>query len=149
MEYVQSEDRPSIVVIGLPAAWESCVRQERAGLLAMWTVQAPQRPMPQPYFVPCRLSVVTEDPEERSIRVDVYRLGDVIDGQLQGHGIAPLTAFGLDGFYAFGRAVIIPGHCLWSRSQDTVGTLEEQRISENHTSLQRRKQHRPFQKRSL
>ena len=40
----------------LAAALERVVWQERVAAPSMWTVQAPQSPMPQPYFVPVMLS---------------------------------------------------------------------------------------------
>src|SRR5438876_1167280 len=44
--------RPSMVLTGLPWAAESGVMQERTASPSRWTVQAPQRAMPQPYLVP-------------------------------------------------------------------------------------------------
>src|ERR1700761_9786997 len=46
-----------MVVMGLPVTEETWVRQERMAWPAPITVQAPHRPMPQPYLVPCRLRV--------------------------------------------------------------------------------------------
>jgi hypothetical protein len=53
----RSDDKPSMVVIFAFEAAETGVRQERAGLPSMWTVQAPQRPAPHPNFVPVSSSV--------------------------------------------------------------------------------------------
>src|ERR1700751_1277547 len=44
-------------VTGLPTTLETWVKQERTACPATMTVQAPHRPMPQPYLVPCRSSV--------------------------------------------------------------------------------------------
>src|SRR6185437_6104678 len=46
--------RPSIVVMDLPTASASGVRQERRATPLMITVQAPHWPSPQPYFVPVK-----------------------------------------------------------------------------------------------
>src|SRR5882762_4857927 len=48
----RSFERPSIVVTRLPAARESGETQERMALPSRCTVQAPQRAMPHPNFVP-------------------------------------------------------------------------------------------------
>ena len=40
------------MVTALPATSESWVWQEKARTPSMWTMQAPQRPAPQPNFVP-------------------------------------------------------------------------------------------------
>src|ERR1700733_11693420 len=52
-----SGESPSMVVIGLPTTVDTCVKQDRTAWPATITVQAPHRPMPQPYLVPCRLRV--------------------------------------------------------------------------------------------
>src|SRR5580658_414033 len=46
-----------MVVIGLPTTEETGVTQDRTAWPLTWTVQAPHKAMPQPYLVPCRLSV--------------------------------------------------------------------------------------------
>src|ERR1700739_2223147 len=46
-----------MVVIFFPATLETGVMHERAASPLMWTVQAPQRAMPQPNFVPVMLRV--------------------------------------------------------------------------------------------
>src|SRR3954464_10977906 len=50
-----------MVVIFLPTASPTCVWQERTASPLTWTVQAPQRPAPQPNFVPviCNCSRMT------------------------------------------------------------------------------------------
>src|SRR5262249_42393271 len=50
-----SGERPSIVVIDLPAICETWVWQENARLPSMCTVQAPHKPVPQPNLVPVSL----------------------------------------------------------------------------------------------
>src|SRR5277367_4519767 len=45
-----------MVVTGLPATFETCVWHENARLPSMCTMQAPQRPAPQPNLVPVSLS---------------------------------------------------------------------------------------------
>src|SRR5579859_4661875 len=45
-----------MVTIGLPVAVATGVWQDRVATPSMWTVQAPQSPMPQPYFVPVMFS---------------------------------------------------------------------------------------------
>src|SRR4030088_232705 len=45
-----------MVTICLPAAVAMEVWQERVAAPSTWTVQAPQSPIPQPYFVPVMLS---------------------------------------------------------------------------------------------
>src|SRR6476619_1088282 len=45
-------DRPSMVTTLAPSAAETGVEQERTALPFRCTVQAPQKPAPQPYFVP-------------------------------------------------------------------------------------------------
>src|SRR6187397_965089 len=45
-------ERPSMVTICAPSAAETCTWQERCARPSMCTVQAPQNPAPQPYFVP-------------------------------------------------------------------------------------------------
>ena len=55
--WVPSAERPSIVVIDLPAAAEIRVWQARVGFPSRCTVHAPQAPMPQPYFVPLRFKM--------------------------------------------------------------------------------------------
>src|SRR3954447_7368416 len=52
----ESGDRPSIVVMDLPATSLNCVWQENARLPSMCTMQAPHMPAPQPNFVPESLS---------------------------------------------------------------------------------------------
>jgi hypothetical protein len=46
-----------MVVIFLPATAEIGVMQERVASPLIWTVQAPQRAMPQPNFVPVMFRV--------------------------------------------------------------------------------------------
>src|SRR5271167_4645259 len=53
--WLESDDRPSMVVTFLLATCESCVWHERAALPSIWTVQAPHSPAPQPNFVPVSL----------------------------------------------------------------------------------------------
>src|SRR6187401_1831911 len=43
-----------MVTICAPSAAETCTWQERCARPSMCTVQAPQNPAPQPYFVPVR-----------------------------------------------------------------------------------------------
>src|SRR3954462_13855681 len=50
--WLLSGDRPSMVVIFLPAAADTGNEQERVGVPSMCTVQAPHWAMPQPYLVP-------------------------------------------------------------------------------------------------
>src|SRR6188472_1624408 len=45
-------ERPSMVTICAPSAAETCTWQERCARPSICTVQAPQKPAPQPYFVP-------------------------------------------------------------------------------------------------
>src|SRR5262249_32048746 len=52
----ESADRPSIVVICLPATCPTGVWHEKARLPSMCTMQAPHRPVPQPNLVPVSLS---------------------------------------------------------------------------------------------
>src|SRR5436190_17664333 len=49
-------DKPSMVVTDFPATSDTWVWQENARLPSMWTMQAPQRPAPQPNLVPVSLS---------------------------------------------------------------------------------------------
>ena len=44
--------KPSTVRMDFPSAFSACVRQERTGLPSIRMVQMPQRPSPQPTFVP-------------------------------------------------------------------------------------------------
>jgi hypothetical protein len=53
--WLPSGDRPLMVVIFLPETCDTAVWQERVALPSMCTVQAPQRPAPQPNLVPVRL----------------------------------------------------------------------------------------------
>src|SRR6266849_5190495 len=55
--WLPSAERPSIVVIFLPATLETGVMQERVASPLMCTVQAPQSAMPQPNFVPVMFRV--------------------------------------------------------------------------------------------
>src|SRR5216684_4085043 len=55
--WLPSADKPSMVVTFFPATLEMAVWQERAASPLMCTVQAPQRPAPQPNFVPVLSSV--------------------------------------------------------------------------------------------
>src|SRR5258708_27720809 len=50
-------DRPSIVVIFFVPTAETAVWQDRTASLSRCTVQAPQSPIPQPYFVPVIFSL--------------------------------------------------------------------------------------------
>src|SRR4029077_671687 len=56
------EDKPSIVVMFFATACETGVEQERTGAPSTCTVHAPQRPAPQPNFVPvnCKVSRNTQ-----------------------------------------------------------------------------------------
>src|ERR1043166_6011277 len=47
-------DKPSMVTTLAPSAAETGVEQERTALPLRCTVHAPQKPAPQPYFVPVR-----------------------------------------------------------------------------------------------
>src|SRR4051812_7139583 len=55
--WLRSCDKPSMVVIFFPATPETGNTHDLADSPSMWTVQAPHAAMPQPYFVPVRLSV--------------------------------------------------------------------------------------------
>src|SRR5579872_4423125 len=57
MGWLRSGDRPSMVVIFLPATAEMGVTQARVGLPSTCTVQAPHSDMPQPNLVPVMPSV--------------------------------------------------------------------------------------------
>src|ERR1039458_8826234 len=52
MGWLRSGDRPSMVVILLPATAEMGVTHDRTGRPSMWTVQAPHSDMPHPNLVP-------------------------------------------------------------------------------------------------
>src|SRR3954465_3415888 len=53
--WLESGDRPSIVVTDLPAISDTCVWQEKARLPSRGTMQAPHNPVPQPNLVPVSL----------------------------------------------------------------------------------------------
>src|SRR6266446_5913633 len=55
--WLPSTERPSMVVIFLPATLEIAVMQERVASPLMCTVQAPQRAIPHPNFVPVMFNV--------------------------------------------------------------------------------------------
>src|ERR1035441_9757997 len=57
MGWLRSGERPSMVVIFLPATAEMGVTQDRTGWPSMWTVQAPHNDMPHPNLVPVMPSV--------------------------------------------------------------------------------------------
>src|SRR5258708_21274127 len=52
----ESDDSPSMVVTALPATCDTWVWHEKARLPSICTMQAPQRPVPQPNLVPVSLS---------------------------------------------------------------------------------------------
>src|ERR1019366_181775 len=52
MGWLRSGERPSMVVIFLPATAEMGVTHARTGWPSMWTVQAPHSDMPHPNLVP-------------------------------------------------------------------------------------------------
>src|ERR1700741_5401880 len=54
--WVPSADKPSIVVIALPATAAAGTLQDRVASPLINTVQAPHCAMPQPYLVPVSLS---------------------------------------------------------------------------------------------
>src|SRR5262245_24303036 len=54
MGWLPSAESPAMVVTFLPETLDTGVLQERRGCPSIWTVQAPQRPMPQPNLVPVR-----------------------------------------------------------------------------------------------
>src|SRR5215213_8532590 len=72
-----------MVVIFLPTVSPTCVWQERTASPLTWTVQAPQRPAPQPNFVPviCNCSRMTHssgvslDASTDILRPLIFRLG--------------------------------------------------------------------------
>src|SRR4029078_13152069 len=72
-----------MVVIFLPTASLTWVWQERTASQLRWTVQAPQRPAPQPNFVPviCNCSRITQssgvslDASTDIFRPLIFRLG--------------------------------------------------------------------------
>src|SRR5208337_3057454 len=57
MGWLRSGERPSMVVIFLPATAEMGVTHDRTGWPSMWTVQAPHSDMPHPNLVPVMPSV--------------------------------------------------------------------------------------------
>ena len=52
-----------MVTICAPSAAETCIWQERCARPLMCTVQAPQSPAPQPYFVPVSPTMIADDPD--------------------------------------------------------------------------------------
>src|SRR5262249_52002661 len=57
MGWLASAERPSMVVMFLPATDDIAAPHERVATPLIWTVQAPQSCTPQPNFVPVRPSV--------------------------------------------------------------------------------------------
>ena len=61
-----------MVIIRLPTAAATGVRQERVAAPSTWTVQAPQSPMPQAYFVP--VMPIAKHPQQGHLRIGIHDL---------------------------------------------------------------------------
>src|ERR1035438_3166676 len=78
MGWLRSGERPSMVVIFLPATAEMGVTQDRTGWPSMWTVQAPHNDMPHPNLVPVMPSVSRKT-----------QSSGMAEGFVSGHGLQP------------------------------------------------------------
>ncbi len=79
-----------MVVTGLPTTLETWVKQERTAWPATMTVQAPHRPMPQPYLVPCRLRVSRSTQRSGVSGSTSTVFDDIVDFQFDRHRRAPI-----------------------------------------------------------
>ena len=94
-----------MVVISRAATAPSLVMHERAGSPSISTVQAPQRPSPQPYLAPVRPRSSRSTPSSvpLAIGVDADRLA--VDPQFLdvGHEVRPVEEKWIRGFRLMGQ----------------------------------------------
>src|ERR1700677_5136242 len=109
-----------MVVIGLPTTEETCVREERVAWPLTWTVQAPHKPMPQPYLVPCRLSV-SRNTHRRGVSGSTSTvLTTLLIFNSMGIALLPRCKGDLLRFYAFEGSLKGWTFCKYARSRKPV-----------------------------